>query len=62
MTQTNIHIPSLGGTNAFTRTLNKEDVKICAAVEEAFTEAERCSEEKVSQSLSQISNFQDCFF
>ncbi|KAJ5950967.1 uncharacterized protein N7479_009380 [Penicillium vulpinum] len=46
MSRTNIHIPSLGGSNAFTRTLSKEDVKICVAVEEAFTEPERCSEEK----------------
>lgn len=62
MHKTNIHIPSLGGSNAFTRTLSKEDVKICVAVEEAFTEAERCSEEKVShtQSLSQTSSSRDC--
>ncbi|CAG8887117.1 unnamed protein product [Penicillium egyptiacum] len=46
MHKTNIHIPGLGGSNAFTRTLSKEDVKICVAVEEAFTEPERCSEEK----------------
>ena len=52
MNKTNIHIPGLGGSNAFTRTLSKDDVKICVAVEEAFTEAERCSEEKVSQSQS----------
>jgi hypothetical protein len=59
MHKTNIHIPGLGGSNAFTRTLSKDDVKVCVAVEEAFTEAERCSEEKVS--LSQTSS-QDCFF
>ncbi|KAJ5482087.1 hypothetical protein N7475_000899 [Penicillium sp. IBT 31633x] len=46
MDQTNIHIPGLGGSNAFTRTLSKNDVKICVAVEEAFTVPERCSEEK----------------
>lgn len=52
MDQTNIHIPGLGGSNAFTRTLSKNDVKICVAVEEAFTVPERCSEEKVSPSLN----------
>ncbi|KAJ5794089.1 hypothetical protein N7457_000688 [Penicillium paradoxum] len=46
MHQANIHIPGLGGSNAFTRTLSKEDVEICVAVEKAFIEAERCSEEK----------------
>lgn len=44
---TNIHIPGLAGANAFTRPLNKEDVDICVNVEQAFTEAERCSKEKV---------------
>lgn len=47
MDQLNIHIPGLAGANAFTRTLNKDDVDICVAVEEAFVEAERCSKEKV---------------
>jgi hypothetical protein len=28
MNKTNIHIPGLGGSNAFTRTLSKDDVKI----------------------------------
>ncbi|KAJ5135761.1 uncharacterized protein N7515_005039 [Penicillium bovifimosum] len=46
MTKTNIHIPGLAGLNAYTRTLSIDDVKICVSVEEAFTEAERCSEEK----------------
>ncbi|CAI7568598.1 unnamed protein product [Penicillium bialowiezense] len=46
MSQANIHIPGLAGANAFTRTLNKEDVDICVSVEQAFTEAERCSKEK----------------
>ena len=48
MDQTNIHIPGLAGANAFTRTLNKEDVDICVDVEQAFIEAERCSREKVN--------------
>jgi hypothetical protein len=49
MDQTNIHIPGLAGANAFTRTLNKDDVDICVDVEQAFTEAERCSREKVNR-------------
>lgn len=48
MTQTPIQIPGLANANAFTRTLNQEDVDICVRVESAFTEAERCSREKVS--------------
>lgn len=55
MSQANIHIPGLAGANAFTRTLNKEDVDICVSVEQAFTEAERCSKEKVQQVTKQRS-------
>ncbi|CAG8216878.1 unnamed protein product [Penicillium olsonii] len=52
MSQTSIHIPGLAGTKAFTRPLNKEDVDICVNVEQAFTEAERCSKEKFCYRLT----------
>ncbi|KAJ5767114.1 uncharacterized protein N7511_004730 [Penicillium nucicola] len=52
MTQTNIHIPSLGNTNVFTRTLSIDDLKSCVIVESAFSEQERCSEEKFRYRLS----------
>jgi hypothetical protein len=51
MSQRTIHIPSLGNTNAFTRTLSIDDLKSCVIVESAFTEPERCSEEKVNRPI-----------